>query len=46
MLTNGLLQLRIGEFWVQACLGLVLFSAVLIDLGRRRLLARQGSAAA
>lgn len=46
MLTNGLLQLRIGEFWVQACLGLVLFAAVLIDLGRRRLIARQGSATA
>jgi ribose transport system permease protein len=46
MLTNGLLQLRIGEFWVQACLGLVLFAAVLIDLGRRRFLARQGSATA
>ncbi len=46
MLTNGLLQLRIGEFWVQACLGLVLFAAVLIDLGRRHFLSRQGSAAA
>lgn len=40
MLTNGLLLLRVGEFWVQAFLGLLLLAAVLLDLGRRRLLAR------
>lgn len=40
MLTNGLLLLRVGEFWVQAFLGLLLLAAVLLDLGRRRFLAR------
>ena len=39
MLTNGLLLLRIGEFWVQTCLGLLLLLAVLIDKGRRTVLA-------
>jgi len=42
MLTNGLLLLRVGEFWVQACLGLLLLLAVMIDLGRRSWLARRG----
>jgi ribose transport system permease protein len=42
-LTNGLLQYRIGEFWVQSWLGLLLLLAVLIDLGRRKLLAKIGS---
>ena len=32
-LTNGLLQYRIGEFWVQTWLGLLLLLAVLLDLG-------------
>ncbi|MFO1148234.1 MAG: ABC transporter permease [Alsobacter sp.] len=41
MLTNGLLQLRIGEFWVQACLGLLLLAAVLLDLARRSVLAQR-----
>lgn len=44
MLANGLLQLRVGEFWVQACLGLLLLAAVLIDLGRRSLVARRRTA--
>jgi ribose transport system permease protein len=44
-LTNGLLQFRIGEFWVQTWLGLLLLSAVLLDLGRRSLLARLGRVA-
>jgi len=44
-LTNGLLQYRIGEFWVQTWLGLLLLLAVLMDLGRRSLLARMGSLA-
>ena len=41
MLTSGLLLLRIGEFWVQTCLGLVLLLAVLIDVARRRYLAHR-----
>ena len=41
MLTSGLLLLRIGEFWVQACLGLVLLLAVLIDVARKRYLAHR-----
>jgi ribose transport system permease protein len=41
MLTNGLLLLRVGEFWVQACLGLLLLLAVLLDRARRGFLARQ-----
>ena len=40
ILTNGLLLLRVGEFWVQACLGLLLLLAVLIDKLRRLYLAR------
>jgi ribose transport system permease protein len=44
-LTNGLLQYRIGEFWVQTWLGLLLLLAVLTDLARRSLLARMGSLA-
>ena len=42
-LTNGLLQYRIGEFWLQTWLGLLLLLAVLMDLGRRSLLSRMGS---
>ena len=42
-LTNGLLQYRVGEFWVQSWLGLLLLLAVLMDLGRRTFLARIGS---
>jgi ribose transport system permease protein len=41
MLTNGLLLLQIGEFWVQACLGVLLLSAVLIDKARRSYLAHR-----
>src|SRR5580698_6409335 len=43
-LTNGLLQFRVGEFWVQTWLGLLLLLAVLMDLTRRTFLARMGSA--
>ncbi|MBN9018151.1 MAG: ABC transporter permease [Rhizobiales bacterium] len=39
MLTNGLLLLRVGEFWVQACLGVLLLFAVLVDKARRSYLA-------
>ena len=42
ILTNGLLLLRVGEFWVQACLGLLLLLAVLIDKARRVYLTHQG----
>ncbi len=31
IITNGLLQLQVGEFWVQMFLGLVLLAAVLLD---------------
>jgi ribose transport system permease protein len=41
-LTNGLLQYRVGEFWVQTWLGLLLLLAVLLDLARRKFLARIG----
>lgn len=44
MLTNGLLLLRVGEFWVQACLGCLLLAAVLLDKLRRVVLARRGMA--
>jgi len=41
MLTNGLLLLRVGEFWVQTCLGVLLLIAVLIDKARRSFLAHR-----
>ena len=41
MLTNGLLLLKVGEFWVQTCLGLLLLLAVLVDKGRRAILANR-----
>ena len=44
-LTNGLLQFRVGEFWVQTWLGLLLLLAVLMDLARRAFVTRMGSAA-
>jgi ribose transport system permease protein len=40
ILTNGLLPLRIGEFWIQAALGVVLLIAVLLDRARRTLVAQ------
>jgi ribose transport system permease protein len=42
VITSGLLQLRIGEFWIQACLGLILLAAVLADRGRHVILRRRG----
>jgi len=42
VITSGLLQLRIGEFWIQACLGLMLLAAVLADRGRHLILRRRG----
>jgi ribose transport system permease protein len=41
MLTNGLLQLRVGEFWIQASLGVVLLIAVLLDMVRRSFLSQR-----
>ncbi len=41
MLTNGLLLLKLGEFWLQTCLGLLLLTAVLLDKGRRSFLAHR-----
>lgn len=38
MLSNGLLLMRIGEFWLQSCLGALLLFSVLLDLARRRYL--------
>jgi ribose transport system permease protein len=42
VITSGLLQMRIGEFWIQACLGLILLAAVLADRGRHAILRRRG----
>jgi ribose transport system permease protein len=42
IITAGLLQLRVGEFWIQAFLGLMLLAAVLTDRGRHVLLRRRG----
>jgi len=42
IITAGLLQLRVGEFWIQAFLGLMLLAAVLADRGRHTLLRRRG----
>ncbi|WP_204113630.1 ABC transporter permease [Shimia biformata] len=41
VLSNGLLLMQIGEFWLQACLGAVLLLAVLLDLARRNYLERR-----
>ena len=41
MLTNGLLQFRVGEFWIQTTLGVILLIAVLLDLARRSFLSQR-----
>jgi ribose transport system permease protein len=41
LLTNGLLLLQIGQFWVEAVLGLLLLVAVLLDQARRSFIARR-----
>ena len=41
VLSNGLLQLRVGEFWVQAFLGLILLAAVGIDRVRAHFIAQR-----
>ncbi|MFO1033263.1 MAG: ABC transporter permease [Hyphomicrobiales bacterium] len=42
IITSGLLQMRVGEFWIQAFLGLLLLAAVLADRARHTLLRRKG----
>jgi ribose transport system permease protein len=46
LLSNGLLQLRVGEFWVQAFLGLILLAAVALDRLRAGLALRRRGAPA
>lgn len=41
VLTTGLLLLQVGAFWVQTYLGLLLLTAVLMDLVRRSYLSRK-----
>jgi ribose transport system permease protein len=41
VLSNGLLLMQIGDFWLQATLGVVLLLAVLLDLARRKFLERR-----
>ncbi len=41
-LTNGLLLLQVGEFWVQSVLGVLLLIAVLGDKARRQYLLHRG----
>lgn len=43
-LTNGLLRLSVGEFWVQAILGCLLLLAVLGDKARKKYLSLRGLA--
>lgn len=43
-LTNGLLRLSVGEFWVQAILGCLLLTAVLGDKLRKQYLSSRGLA--
>jgi ribose transport system permease protein len=42
IISSGLLLMRVGEFWIQACLGLILLAAVLTDRARYALLRRRG----
>jgi ribose transport system permease protein len=44
IITNGLLQLQVGEFWVQMFLGLILLAAVLLDRARGILIERRRGA--
>lgn len=44
MLTNGLLLMQVGDFWVQTFLGLLLLLAVMMDRVRRGYLARRNLA--
>ena len=42
IMTSGLLLMRIGEFWITACLGLMLLLAVLADRLRQQMLRARG----
>ena len=42
VMTSGLLLMRIGEFWILACLGLMLLFAVLTDKARQTILRSRG----
>ncbi len=42
IMTSGLLLMRIGEFWILACLGFMLLVAVLTDKARQSLLRSKG----
>ncbi len=42
IMTSGLFLMRIGEFWILACLGVMLLLAVLTDKGRQTILRRKG----
>ena len=42
IVTSGLLLMRVSEFWIQTCLGLMLLAAVLTDRGRYAILKRRG----
>ncbi len=42
VMTSGLLLMRVGEFWILACLGLMLLLAVLADRFRQQVLRARG----
>jgi ribose transport system permease protein len=42
IMTSGLLLMRVGEFWILACLGAMLLLAVLADKARQTFLRRKG----
>ena len=42
IMTSGLLLMRVGEFWILACLGLILLLAVLTDRLRQKMLRARG----
>lgn len=42
VITSGLLLMRVGEFWILACLGLMLLAAVLADRARQQVLRARG----
>lgn len=42
IMTSGLLLMRVGEFWILACLGLILLLAVLTDRLRQQMLRTRG----
>jgi ribose transport system permease protein len=42
IITSGLLLMRVGEFWILACLGFMLLAAVLTDRARQQVLRARG----